>query len=64
MLASYQGLPDDVIARIRADEMWIDDTEQKAQKLAGHTSWVFSVAFSPDDNFIVSGSNDKTINAH
>src|SRR5690242_18316199 len=27
----------------------------------GHTNWVWSVALSPDSNFIVSGSDDQTI---
>ena len=27
----------------------------------GHTSWVFSVSFSPDGSRIVSGSRDKTV---
>jgi len=27
----------------------------------GHTSWVCSVAFSPDEKYIVSGSYDKTV---
>jgi len=38
----------------------INDGECK-QKLAGHTSHVFSVCFSPDDMHIVSGSADNTI---
>ena len=31
------------------------------QPLTGHTGEVFSVAFSPDGNRIVSGSDDKTV---
>jgi WD40 repeat protein len=29
--------------------------------LQGHTSWVFSVMFSPDDRYLATGSNDATI---
>ncbi len=29
--------------------------------LAGHTNWVFSVAFSPDGQHIVSGSRDNLV---
>ena len=35
--------------------------ELKAEKKSAHSNWVFSVAFSPDDKTIVSGSKDKTI---
>ena len=31
------------------------------QALEGHTSWVTSVAFSPDGKQVVSGSHDKTV---
>ena len=31
------------------------------QTLKGHTDWVYSVAFSPDGQRIVSGSRDKTL---
>ena len=35
--------------------------ELKAEKQSAHSSWVRSVAFSPDGKTIVSGSDDKTI---
>jgi len=35
--------------------------ELKAEKQSAHSSYVMSVAFSPDGSTIVSGSNDKTI---
>jgi WD40 repeat protein len=31
--------------------------------LEGHTSWVYSVAFSQDGEQIISGSGDKTIHS-
>ncbi len=31
------------------------------QTLEGHSSWVRSVAFSPDGKQVVSGSNDTTV---
>ena len=34
---------------------------QVGNPLQGHTSWVKSVAFSPDGRHIVSGSSDETI---
>ena len=35
--------------------------ELKAEKQSAHSSFVLSVAFSPDGKTIVSGSRDKTI---
>ena len=35
--------------------------ELKVEKESAHSSFVRSVAFSPDGNTIVSGSSDKTI---
>ncbi|KAG8778107.1 hypothetical protein FRC12_025161 [Ceratobasidium sp. 428] len=32
-----------------------------ARPLAGHTDWVYSVAYSPDGAYIASGSRDRTI---
>jgi len=36
-------------------------TGECLKTLQGHTSWVWSVAFSPDVNMIASGSEDVTI---
>ena len=33
----------------------------QVEKTSAHSYWIRSVAFSPDGNKIVSGSNDKTI---
>ncbi len=41
--------------------MWDVDTWTEITILRGHTGWVNSVAFSPDGNTIVSGSNDRTL---
>ncbi len=42
--------------------MWdVDTGKQIGLPLEGHTSVVYSVAFSPDGNRIVSGSADKTV---
>ncbi|KAI7976980.1 hypothetical protein EIK77_002376 [Talaromyces pinophilus] len=38
-----------------------DDWSPELQALGGHSSWVYSVAFSPDGQTVVSGSGDKTI---
>ena len=35
--------------------------ELKAEKKSAHSSFVFSVAFSPDGKTIVSGSADQTL---
>ena len=35
--------------------------ELKAEKKSAHSSFVYSVAFSPDGKSIVSGSRDQTI---
>ena len=43
--------------------IWLYDTTtyQEIALLTGHTSWVNSVAFSPDGNTLASGSYDNTI---
>jgi len=35
--------------------------DSRLQKLEGHTSWVNSVAFSPDGQLLASGSGDETV---
>ena len=41
-------------------KVWDADTGTKKLALKGHTSYVTSVAFSPDGKRIVSGSFDQT----
>ncbi len=42
-------------------ELWAAATGTKVHEFSGHTSWVDSVAFSPDGRFALSGSQDKTL---
>ncbi|KAA8645832.1 WD40 repeat domain-containing protein [Aspergillus tanneri] len=42
-------------------KLWDTKTGLERQTLNGHTSWVGSVAFSPDGQTVASGSGDKTI---
>ena len=43
--------------------IWLYDTAtgQEVALLTGHSSWVLSVAFSPDSRTLASGSSDETI---
>ena len=41
--------------------MWCVETGQEIKTLVGHSSYVYSVAFSPDGKTVVSGSVDKNI---
>ena len=44
--------------------IWIDDPQDDwgcVATLRGHTSTVWSISFSPDGNYIVSGSGDRTV---
>ncbi|KAJ7097618.1 WD40-repeat-containing domain protein, partial [Mycena epipterygia] len=42
--------------------LWdVERGEPLGTPFEGHTNWVTSVAFSPDGQYIVSGSNDKTV---
>ena len=42
-------------------KLWDVNTGQCLKTLQGHTSWVWSVALSPDAQTLVSGSQDETI---
>jgi tetratricopeptide (TPR) repeat protein len=46
---------------LRELTVWDAVTGREALTIKGHTSWVSSVAFSPDGKRIVSGSGDKTL---
>ena len=41
--------------------VWDTKTGEQLRELQGHTNYVRSVAFSPDGNRIVSGSNDQSV---
>jgi WD40 repeat protein len=42
-------------------KVWSVSARKEVASLAGHTSYVFSVAYSPDGQHIVSGSDDKLV---
>lgn len=41
--------------------LWRVDTGEQLTVLAGHQSWIFTVAFSPDGHVVASGSGDGTL---
>jgi len=41
--------------------LWEVTTGKELRRFEGHSSWVTSVAFSPDGRYILSGSKDKTL---
>ena len=41
--------------------LWDATTGSPLRTLTGHTSWVFSVSFSPDGNTLASASFDDTV---
>jgi WD40 repeat protein len=47
--------------RDRAVWLWDPDSSQEVAHLPGHTSYIWSLAFSPDGNTLVSGSGDSTV---
>ena len=42
-------------------KLWDVKTRELITTLEGHQDWVFSLAFSPNGNILLSASNDKTI---
>ncbi len=42
-------------------KLWSLESHKKITTLQGHSSEVFSVAFSPDGKYLASGSKDKTV---
>ncbi|MDZ8228017.1 MAG: ribosome assembly protein 4, partial [Nostoc sp. ChiVER01] len=45
----------------RTIKLWDISTGKAIKTLTGHSSWVYSVVFSPDGKTLASGSGDKTI---
>jgi WD40 repeat protein len=48
-------------SRDRTIRLWRVSDGALVRTLTGHTSWVYSVAFSPDGSLLASGSDDRTI---
>lgn len=56
--------PDEILATGSADrtiKLWNYKTGKCLKTLQGHTSWVWSVAFSPDSQYLSSASYDHTV---
>ncbi len=42
-------------------KLWSVESQKEINKLQGHSSFVTSIAFSPDGKYLASGSYDKTV---
>jgi WD40 repeat protein len=42
-------------------KLWSIESQKEVTTLQGHSSYVLSVAFSPDGKYLASGSNDNTV---
>jgi WD40 repeat protein len=42
-------------------KLWSVDSQKEVTTLKGHSSYVQSIAFSPDGKYLASGSRDNTV---
>ncbi len=42
-------------------KFWSIESQKKVATLQGHSSYVFSIAFSPDGKYLASSSHDNTV---
>ncbi len=42
-------------------KLWSVESQKEVTTLQGHSSYVYSVAFSPDGKYLASGSGDETV---